>query len=204
MPKLTYAGTFDQPISLKVVRAEVKADARVIVPAGGMATFSEAQDARNFNIAATTAQYLDGPSVAKGEAAELKAGDLVVGLYIVQWLDSKGRKINCEFAFSYWNGTCWGKTGTYAYAMSHKGNSTFDDIWHWRLPTPSELAQHAPKEDGWIEWEGGECPVPCDTKVIVKFRDKSVEAADIQRADFWIWWHTTDDDDIIAYRLVPQ
>ena len=56
----------------------------------------------------------------------------------------------------------------------------------------------------WIKWEGGPMPVPADTKVIVKFRDQSVVEDDIQRADFWVWRHSREDDDVIAYRLVKD
>lgn len=55
----------------------------------------------------------------------------------------------------------------------------------------------------WIEWKGGECPVPAGTVVDYMLRDgevvKSVEA-DQLRWDFNGW-----QSDIIAYRLhVPQ
>lgn len=57
-----------------------------------------------------------------------------------------------------------------------------------------------PDAEGWIEWKGGECPVPCDAIVMAKLRDGSCFD---QRADDWIWTHYLEDDgDIIAYRVV--
>lgn len=60
----------------------------------------------------------------------------------------------------------------------------------------------AAKNDGWIEWAGGECPVPGDTEVLVKC--KSEGAWDYrckQRADEVSWTHDDSMLDVIAYRL---
>ena len=56
--------------------------------------------------------------------------------------------------------------------------------------------------DGWIEWVGGECPVPGDTEVLIKC--KSEGAWDYlckQRADEVSWTHDDSMLDVIAYRL---
>lgn len=56
----------------------------------------------------------------------------------------------------------------------------------------------AAKNDGWIEWGGGECPVPRGTLVDVRFRDgdddRNIEAIDL------LWNHENWSADIIAYR----
>lgn len=60
----------------------------------------------------------------------------------------------------------------------------------------------AAKNDGWIEWGGGECPVPGDTEVLIKC--KSEGAWDFrrkQRADGVSWTHNDSALDVIAYRL---
>jgi hypothetical protein len=72
-----------------------------------------------------------------------------------------------------------------------------------------ELLRHKSSEgaDGWIEWEGGECPVGRDAVVEVRFR---VEPRNPryrsrgERAGSLRWDHAGPDSsgDIIAYRLV--
>lgn len=57
----------------------------------------------------------------------------------------------------------------------------------------------AAKNDGWIEWGGGECPVPRDTMVDVIFGRGGIMSTNI--ADCWRWNHSGTDSDIIAYRL---
>lgn len=55
------------------------------------------------------------------------------------------------------------------------------------------------KNDGWIEWGGGECPVEHGTLVDVRFRDgdddRNIEANHL------LWNHEKWSADIIAYRL---
>lgn len=53
----------------------------------------------------------------------------------------------------------------------------------------------------WIEWGGGKQPVADSQGVDIKFRDGEVMAETL--SDFWVWSHSGDDDDIIAYRIIP-
>lgn len=55
------------------------------------------------------------------------------------------------------------------------------------------------KNDGWIEWGGGECPVARDQTVDVMFRYQETTATG--RAGCWRWDRNGTDSDIIAYRL---
>ena len=57
--------------------------------------------------------------------------------------------------------------------------------------------------DYWIEWNGGERPVPEDTRVTVRFRDGK-ERAD--RAGTWrmCWLNYNHPDDIVAYKVEPS
>lgn len=62
--------------------------------------------------------------------------------------------------------------------------------------------------DGWIEWKGGECPVPIGTRVDVQYRkgDNSYNqpAGEAGRiGEMWAlnWNHTGHSADIVAYRL---
>ena len=62
-------------------------------------------------------------------------------------------------------------------------------------PKPAELG------DGWIQWNGGECPVPARTRVDIRFRRGGDESNRIAEALEWEhgklgWW------DIVAYRIV--
>lgn len=55
------------------------------------------------------------------------------------------------------------------------------------------------KDDGWIAWAGGECPVDVRLFVDVMFRYQETAATDM--AGCWRWNHNGTDSDIIAYRL---
>lgn len=60
----------------------------------------------------------------------------------------------------------------------------------------------AAKNDGWIEWGGGECPVPIGTPVDVKHRDGGVYVNKPALGDSNVRWsHVGSSGDIIAYRL---
>lgn len=67
----------------------------------------------------------------------------------------------------------------------------------------------AAKNEGWIEWSGGECPVPRGTLVDVRYRDgKQLNALSAnygtlnpRDASFVFWRNDGSEKDIIAYRL---
>lgn len=60
----------------------------------------------------------------------------------------------------------------------------------------------AAKNDGWIEWGGGECPVERGVLVEVKYRnEKNYHIKGVNRAWEWPWEHHGTEGDIIAYRL---
>lgn len=65
------------------------------------------------------------------------------------------------------------------------------------------LAEPHPDADGWVKWNGGECPAPDDTWVEVLLRNGE---NDKDQAADWLWNHGLGDGDIIAYRIVkaPQ
>lgn len=71
------------------------------------------------------------------------------------------------------------------------------------------VAALAAKNDGWIEWGGGECPVPRGTLVDVRYRDgrqlNALSANDgtlnPRDASFVFWRNGGSEKDIIAYRL---
>ena len=60
-----------------------------------------------------------------------------------------------------------------------------------------------PAADGWIEWNGGECPVSGDPNVSVKFASGEVSTK-TRRASIWDWRHHDGADwkNIIAYKVI--
>jgi len=56
-----------------------------------------------------------------------------------------------------------------------------------------------PADDGWIAWEGGECPVPADAHVEVKFRDGDTDRREPRD---WNWRRFDGPKTIVAYCIV--
>lgn len=81
---------------------------------------------------------------------------------------------------------------------------------------PEEFANVEPistssDSDGWMVWEGGECPVPANAFVEVEFRDGVRNG--VMSASWWStpigpdarsnWEHCGTADDIVRYRILP-
>lgn len=74
----------------------------------------------------------------------------------------------------------------------------------------NEVASNiAPKDGGWIEWGGGECPVSKGTMVEVKYRHGNsaicpalIDTRSISKATAAFWRNDGMCADIIAYRVV--
>lgn len=66
-------------------------------------------------------------------------------------------------------------------------------------------ADEAPKPDadGWIKWEGGECPVLKGVRVQVRLRNGD-EPVQSRPAERWVWTHERMGSDIMAYRLADS
>lgn len=58
----------------------------------------------------------------------------------------------------------------------------------------------------WIKWEGGECPVDPETRIMLRLRGPSVWDAGgyIDPAGNFDWHHKGSKSDIIAYRVVAS
>ena len=70
------------------------------------------------------------------------------------------------------------------------------------LARPRTADEQIAPEPDWIEWKGGERPVPAGTLVVdVRFRGG---ANDSGPAAIWHWKHHGKGYDIIAYRLSPK
>lgn len=105
----------------------------------------------------------------------------------------------------------------HADAKIKKYDAVADD-WATAIITREQYeAALAAKNDGWIEWGGGECPVPCGTAVDVKHRcgavsenqqawqkyrkESDVMVNPLSNAGQAFWRHENSVMDIIAYRL---
>jgi len=71
-----------------------------------------------------------------------------------------------------------------------------------RGPVAAPTEAEAPvTERPWIDWHGGECPVPAGTRVEVRFRDEATGEYEAAGLD-WRWVHYRTPADIIAYRIL--
>ena len=61
------------------------------------------------------------------------------------------------------------------------------------------MEKTAESQSGWIEWNGGECPVPPNTKVEIQYPDNDVDSCIASEVD---WNHYGMGGDITAYRVV--
>lgn len=79
---------------------------------------------------------------------------------------------------------------------------SFEDDSRYIITREQYEAALTAKNDGWIEWGGGECPVPGDTEVLVKCKSEGAwDCRCKQRADEVSWAHDDSALDVIAYRL---
>ena len=61
-----------------------------------------------------------------------------------------------------------------------------------------------PSTDGWIPWNGGECPVPLDTKVEVSCRGPYPTSTGLARDFSWGHLEMLYDTDIVSYRVIKE
>ena len=94
-------------------------------------------------------------------------------------------------------------------------DSAFDDRQHEGLSEPGcgklsnadseNIIKNGPgrevKMSSWIEWHGGEQPVPDGTKVEIMFRCGVTDTGD---AEAWLWGHEGDNLDIVKYRVAKD
>lgn len=75
--------------------------------------------------------------------------------------------------------------------------------WHQTILSREEYYQAYPKADadGWIEWNGGECPVGDFDEVQVKYKVDDGSGMEGCEAQELHWHHEDADFDIVAYRL---
>lgn len=115
-----------------------------------------------------------------------------------------------EFGFAAWNNGDWVYGTTF-----HTAKAT--DYATAIITREQYDAALAAKNEGWIEWGGGECPVPCGTAVDVKHRcgavsenqqawpkhhkESDVMVNPLSNAGQAFWRHENSVMDIIAYRL---
>ena len=74
-----------------------------------------------------------------------------------------------------------------------------------QMPTPLPTLPVAPSAlaDGWIEWKGGECPIPARKAGQYEAKDSEGRLwGSCIEASFLDWSHTNAPGDIIAYRVI--
>jgi len=59
------------------------------------------------------------------------------------------------------------------------------------------------KDEGWIPWTGGECPVPDGTEVEVEWRTGGTDICDAKFI-YWKWDEDDPETDILCYRVISQ
>lgn len=64
------------------------------------------------------------------------------------------------------------------------------------------MAEPQPDADGWINWNGGKCPLPNGTIIDVRFGYGGEILSRRWPAEFYRWSCHGDSSDIIAYRTV--
>lgn len=104
----------------------------------------------------------------------------------------------------YLKGNIWlANNGTGHADAAIKRYDVVADDWSTSIITREQYeAALAAKNDGWIEWGGGECPVEKGTLIDVKHRDGEVYQNKPAIGDNNVCWsHTGFHGDIIAYRL---
>lgn len=77
---------------------------------------------------------------------------------------------------------------------------------HWQpIPAPPQQpttdTYRQIDNDGWVEWGGGKRPVDSDCVVGIRYRDGEEDAG---VAGYQSWRHYGEEDDIIAYRIIPE
>ncbi|MGC8435907.1 hypothetical protein [Mixta calida] len=81
-----------------------------------------------------------------------------------------------------------------------------EDLYMQALEIALPILEQQERGEGWIEWNGGECPVGDCELVVAKLRDGTVLTA--LSAGNLAWWHNEpgfcNGRDIIAYRLIEN
>ncbi len=106
----------------------------------------------------------------------------------------------------------WYQGNIVKYASRHHNKGGADDLRkvihyaelaleaQYGQPVADALETITAGDDGWIEWNGGECPIPSGMPVDVVFRDNS--SMELWFANSVAWHHSGGAKDIIKYRVV--
>jgi len=141
----------------------------------------------------------DSPPTPKAEKVEGKRREEFVAFETGDWLPDGAR----------WVGSYLVSAQEYAEYLQWQA-SKFNGA---ATPTRREVATSGPLAEAappskpatqageWIEWKGGECPIPDDALHQVCFRDGVKSGIDDTPAD-WGWSHSGSSSDIVAYRLL--
>ncbi|MFW0699059.1 hypothetical protein [Pantoea sp. R13S299] len=81
------------------------------------------------------------------------------------------------------------------------GLSLREETYLQALEIALPILEQQERGDGWIEWSGGDCPVERMAIVEVKFT-QTPQGEGI--AHWWDWHHEEGENNIIAYRIIPE
>ena len=94
---------------------------------------------------------------------------------------------------------------TLRYAASCLGTDGNDLVDLVISKAKAAMAEPQPDADGWIKWEGGECPIDTPAHdLFIRFRNGKEESDYVSRAQSYYWQRErkAHPADIIAYRIV--
>lgn len=87
-------------------------------------------------------------------------------------------------------------------SLEKEGHLALTSAYHLQaLEIALPILEQQERGDGWIEWGGGNCPVPENSRVDIKFRDGDIG---LEQGPNWDWSHLGYRSDIIAYRIIPE
>lgn len=121
---------------------------------------------------------------------------------ITQDPDKRVEPATCQPGVAKFNSGCgqWFLNGSRTGGFS--ANTLASDYTTAIITREQYEAALAAKNDGWIEWGGGECPVEKGVRVDVKYREGDIYQDKPALGDRNVRWsHIGSSNDIIAYRL---
>lgn len=87
-------------------------------------------------------------------------------------------------------------------SINNRGITAREEDYIQALEIALPILEQRERGDSWIEWGGGDIPVSEHTPLLVRYRGEFQDEKCI--AGNMIWNHSGEEDDIIAYRIIPE
>lgn len=124
------------------------------------------------------------------------------------WKDRYGKQVEIvkevfgrQFPFFGNNGVTYTHKGFQFREGDESRNDLIELVRDVEGPQATSEPQPDTLHDGWLPWDGGECPV--DPNALVEYKMRG-GASSVDNADEIMWNHSGSSSDIIAYRVVEQ